>query len=71
MTVTAAIQGAASGENMTGHVVSAAALGGGFSAFVVWVLQTWVHVAPPDDVGQWFTAVGIVAASWLLQKIAS
>jgi hypothetical protein len=52
------------------HVITAATLGGGFSSTLVWLLQTFGHVSPPDAADQWFTAIGIVAASWLLQKMA-
>lgn len=73
MTIATAIQNAASSvapdTAPLAHTVTAAALGGGFSSFAVWVVQTFAHVVPPDSVDQWFTAIGIVAASWMLQKL--
>lgn len=74
MTIAATVQGAASAvtpaNGALAHTVTAAALGGGFSSFVVWCLQTFAHVVPPDSVDQWLTALGVVCASWLLQRLA-
>jgi len=74
MTVATAIKSAATAVSPEiaplAHTVTAAALSGGFSSFMVWNLQTFAHRSPPDSVDQWFTAIGIVAASWLLQKLS-
>lgn len=75
MTISTAIQSAATAVSPAvaplTHTVTAAGLGAGFSAFVVWNIETFAHRVPPTSVDEWFTAIGIVAASWLLQKISA
>lgn len=58
-----------SGDNLIGHTVTAAALGDGLSSIVVWGLQV-AHLVPPASVDQGITAICMVAASWLMQKIS-
>lgn len=60
----------ASGDNMTGHVVSVASLGGAFAAITTWGLQLG-HIMPPADVTAAFGIIGTVVASLVLQKISS
>lgn len=69
MTIGTAIQAAASGDSTIGHTVSAAALGGGFSAMAVWGLQL-AHLDPPASVSQAVTVICMVAASWIMQKVS-
>lgn len=69
MTLQSALTSAASGDNMLGHVVTAATLGDGLASISVWGLQL-AHLVPPAGVDQGITAVCMVAASWIMQKLA-
>lgn len=64
------LQAVAKGDNLTGHTMTAATLGGGAATTLVWLLQTFVHVSPPDSVDQWLTAACVFAASYLMQKLS-
>lgn len=67
--ITGAVSNAASGNSLIGHVVTAATLGDGLSSIAVWLLQL-AHVDPPAAVAQGITACCMVAASWIMQRIA-
>lgn len=70
MTIQTAIQSTASGDNTIGHVVTAATLGDGLAAILVWGLQS-AHLAPPASVAQGITAVCMVIASYAMQKLSN
>jgi hypothetical protein len=70
MTITSAVTAAASGDNIIGHTVTAAVLGDGLSSIAVWALQL-AHLVPPASVDQGITALSMIAASWILQKMAN
>lgn len=65
--VATAVNNAASGNSLVGHVVTAATLGDGLASIAVWALQL-AHVDPPAAVAQGISAVCIVAASWIMQR---
>lgn len=65
-----AVNNVASGNSLIGHVVTAATLGDGLSSIAVWCLQL-AHVDPPAAVAQGITAICMVAASWILQKVSN
>lgn len=59
----------ASGDNLTGHILTAAGLAGAFSVVSIWLLQTFAHVGVPADVAQGWTLICIIPASLILQKL--
>lgn len=63
------LQTTLSGDNLIGHTVTAASLGGAFSAITVWLLQV-VHLVPPASVDQGITVISMVLASLVMQKIS-
>lgn len=67
--LTAAANTVASGDSTLGHVVTAAVLGDGLSSMAVWALQL-AHLDPPAAAAQGVTAICMVAASWIMQKVA-
>lgn len=66
-----AVVKASSGDNIIGHVVSAAVLGDGLSSMAVWSIQTFAHVDPPAAVSQGITAICMVVASYVMKKLAA
>ena len=58
-----------SGDNLAGHVVSAATVGYALSGFAVWILQL-VHLDPPASVSQGITTISMLAASWIMKKVS-
>lgn len=60
-----------SGDNMVGHVLTAATLGGGLSSIFVWLIQTFGHVDPPAAVAQGITAISMVIASLIMRKVVA
>jgi len=69
MPAPSAVNNVASGDNVVGHVVTAAMLGDGLSSVAVWALQV-SNLAPPASVSQGITAICIVVASWIMQKVS-
>jgi hypothetical protein len=69
MTIQNVVQNVSSGGNTIGHVVTAATLGDGLSSVLVWGLQS-AHLDPPAAVSQGITAISMVIASYLMQKLA-
>ena len=66
--VTTQVSAAASGDNLAGHVVTAASVGYALSGFAVWILQL-VHLDPPAAVAQGITTLSMLAASFIMKKI--
>lgn len=64
-----ALQTTLSGDNIVGHTVTAAVLGDGLSSVAVWILQL-NHLVLPASVEQGITAICMVAASYIMQKIS-
>lgn len=63
------VAAAASGDNITAHVLTAATLGDGLGSIAVWTLQTFAHVDPPAAVSQGVTAICMVIASMVMKKV--
>lgn len=66
---TNAIVDVTSGDHLVGHVVTAAMLGDGLSSVAIWALQL-THVDIPASVSQGVTAICIVLASYIMQKLS-
>lgn len=70
MTIQAVTQNVLNANNTTGHVVTAAMLGDGLAAIMVWGLQV-AHLSPPASVDQGITAICMVIASYVMQKLSA
>lgn len=64
-----AINNILSGDNLTGHVITCAALGDGLSSLIVWSLQTFGHADVPAAVSTGIASICMFVASMLIQKL--
>jgi hypothetical protein len=58
-----------SGDNTTGHVVTASVVGGALASVLSWLFQL-AHLAPPSGVTAAIAVLCTVGASWAMQKLS-
>lgn len=62
------VAGALNGDNTTGHVTTAAVIGGAIASILSWFLQLG-HVPPPPEVTAALSVLCAVGASWFMQRM--
>lgn len=68
MSIPSVVANAANGDNMIGHVATAATLGNGLTAIVIWIFELF-HIMPPEGVQAGFGVICAIGASWILRRV--